>query len=146
MVQTVGQMTAKHATVEIKAVTSETWVDISGSAIAVIPGGGDHLLGDSHTFESAQALIALGKLNPLDWTLRGVYTEDDEEIVDLLHGFFENEERINLRYRPRPGWIWTSEGFIANPGAPEADGTSGDILTIEFNYHGTNLQLSRATT
>ena len=148
MAQTTGHGTSKHATLEIRASTSATWVDASGWAAAVTPGGGDHMIGDAHVFDGSWPLVALGKLNPLDWTVRVIYTEEDEEGADLLHGFYENQEQIDLRYRPfgASGWQWFITGFVVGPAVPEADGDSGDILTVEATVHGTGLTLTQATT
>ena len=148
MPQTDRHGTSKHATLEIRASTSETWVDASGWAASVTPGGGDHLIGDAHVFEGPWPLIALGKLNPLDYTIRIIYTEAAGEGADLLHGFYENQELVDIRYRPfgASGWQWRCSGLVTTPSVPEADGDSGDILTVEATVHGTNLTLTTATT
>lgn len=148
MAQTIGHGTSKHATLEIRASTSAAWVDASGWAAAVTPGGGDHMIGDAHVFTGVWPLTELGKVNPLDWGIRIIYTEEDGEGADLLHGFYENQEQIDLRYRPFgiSGWQWFITGKVVGPAVPEADGDSGDLLTVDATVHGTGLELTTATT
>ncbi|HUV67128.1 MAG TPA: hypothetical protein VMW24_24785 [Sedimentisphaerales bacterium] len=147
MPQTDGHMTSKHSTLEVSSdqvsavgnVT--TWTDISGSSNALTPSGGDHMTGYTHSFgEFHDPLTGIGKVEPASVVARAIYTEEDEESTDLFQGFYENETRIWMRYRPAGAgagnWEYIFHGHVVGPCIPSSDATTADILLVEATLWG----------
>ena len=142
MAQTVEQMTSKHSTLAVAA-DCLNYTDISGSSNKFDPSGGEHMTGATHTFEGHDPLIALGKKEAYTGTISAIYTEEDTEAADLLQGFYDNQDRICVRYRPKGdgvgNWEWIYSVYIVGPVTPVSDATTGDILVKDVPWIGTLL-------
>jgi len=149
MAQTTGHMTGKDLTIQVSTDDS-TWTDIGGSSSSVSPDGGARGTGSAHTFATALPLIGIGPKEPVTLTLRMVYTETDSEAVDLVDGYFDNGTLIYLRYRPTGdvgsgGWQFHGHGYFTKPIAPAVDADSSDILSVETEWFGVELEKEAQT-
>ena len=144
-VQTIGQGTSKHSTFEVSADQVAAyddvvnWTHLGGSVSVLTPGGGDHMTGSAHTFAEHTPLTALGKINPITHTVRIIYTEEESEAADLIDGFFENQTRVWIRYKPfgtDGSGVFIYRGFFTGPVVPPSDAGSADILTAEIPFFG----------
>jgi len=145
---TVGHMTAKHSYIEVSH-DGATWTGINGSVSAVTPSGGDHMTGTLHVFGGHWPLIGIGKRNPSSWTIRYPYTEVENEFTDLVDGYFENQDPVYIRWRPKGNaagnWQFVGWGYFLNPVHPASDSTTGDLLANEVTWFGTEVERSVAT-
>ena len=144
-VQTVGEMTSKHSTLEVSADQVDAyadvvnWTHLGGSANSVTPGGGEHMTGSSHTFTGHDPVIGIGKRNPITHTVRIVYTEEESEAADLIDGFYENQTKVWLRHKPGGDdghGVFVVRGWFTGRVEPPTDATSGDILLVEVPFFG----------
>ena len=103
------------------------------------------MTGSSHVFCEHIPLVGLGKREPLEATVRIIYTEEESEAADLIDGFFTNQTRVYLRWRPAGSaagnWEWTTRGYFTGPVVPAGDATSADILTVEVPWFGADISM-----
>jgi len=140
-------MTSKHATLELSSDDTgnyndvAVWIDISGSANSVEPSGGASMTGAAHTMgEFHLPLIGIGKREPVEATIKSIYTEETGEAVDLIDGFAENQTLVWLRHRPKGpvagAWEWVGRGYFTERPKVATDAESGDILIVETPWWG----------
>lgn len=147
--QTNGQITSKHATLEISGdqvaaygdVTN--WVDISGSVNSVEPSGGAHMTGSTNTLGPFHdPLIGIGKKEAVEATIKAVYTEEAGEAVDLITGYALNQQQVWLRHRPKGSasgaWEFVGRGYFTEEPKVATDASSGDIILVEVPWFGKN--------
>lgn len=150
--QTTGQITSKHSTLEVSsdqvAAYSDVgnWIDLSGSVSAFEPTGGASMTGSTHTYGPHHLpLIGIGKREPVEATVRIIYTEEDAEATDLIDGFAENQTLVWLRHRPKGAvagaWEFVGRGYFTERPKVAPDATSADILLCEVPWFGRELDL-----
>ena len=134
-----GQTTAGLAWVKAKVFVSpdgSTWTDVSGHGASVAVSGGERVVGAQHTMEGDVAIIKGGKRNPLQLTVRYVYTEEAADPFEIIRAIHEDAPGdFYVQYTPvDPGGFWfkTGLGVLENPGYPGGEAGSGDIVMSEF--------------
>ena len=144
MVQTIGHMTSKHSTLEVSK-DGVNYTDLGNSTNSFAPAGGSHGVGSTHTFTGTTPVVGLGRKEPITATIRMVYTEVDGEAADLFDGFFNNQDEIWVRYRPKGAavgsWEFVGRGYCPDPIVPASDATSSDIIVKEVTWFGTELPM-----
>lgn len=136
MAQTTGGTTARVSTVGISA-DGSSWTDISGYTNAVTGTDQDRTSGETYTFDGDKAIVGVGKREPVESTIKIVYTEGAGEAWKVLRAAFENATPYYVRYTVKPATTGNSRftsdaGYITNCPYPEVDSTSGDPVTCEF--------------
>lgn len=137
MAQTTGAVSCTDAKVEFST-NGSSWTDVSGSANSVDPGTQTRQNGETYTFQGDTAILTAGKREPLDVTVRAVYTETAGEAYATLRAAFEATGSVGyIRYSPRGGAtgqdVYTSPaGIITDCSYPMADATDADPKLMEF--------------
>lgn len=138
MAQTTGATTARVATVGISS-DGSSWTDISGFANAVTDTSQDRTSGEDYTFDGDTAIIGVGKREPVESTIRIIYTEGAGEPWKVLRAAFENATDYYVRYTVKAATTGNSrftsgKGQIISCPYPEIDTTSGDPVACEFTF------------
>ncbi len=136
MAQTQGAVACVDAKVEFST-NGSSWTDISGSSNSVDPGTQTRQNGETYTFQGDTAILTAGKREPLEITVRAVYTETAGEAYALMRAAFEAAGSVGyIRYSPRGGAtgqdVYTSPaGIITELPYPMADATDADPKLME---------------
>ncbi len=137
MAQTTTAPSCTDAKVEFST-NGSSWTDISGSANSVDPGSQTRQTGETYTHQGDTAIITSGKREPLDITVRVVYTETAGEGWALARAAFEAAGGAGyLRYSPRGGLsghdqYTTPAGILSELNYPTTDATDADPKLLEF--------------
>lgn len=62
--------------------------DYSGEIISVTPGGGNRKNGEHYTADGAGAIITVGKVEPEEWVIRGVYTNGSTGLYRIAYNYW----------------------------------------------------------
>jgi hypothetical protein len=100
-----------------------SFTDQSGYSNAVEPGSQSRQSGETYTFDGDGALITYGKREPVDLTVRVVYTEDAQSHWEAARTAFEAGTRWQVRWCPSGN---TAGKFSFTSGA--------DSKITEFNW------------
>jgi len=136
MAQTEGGISFVDCKVETSPDDS-VWTDISGFNASVALGGGSRQTGEAYTFDGDTAIIKGGKREPLEITVRVVYTEGASDPFEVVRALYEAGSDFYVRWSPKGGdsseFLFTSDaGIITNPPYPSGEAGSGDPVMIEF--------------
>lgn len=135
-------MSACAMCVEINTGGTTTWSDVSDDVTVVTPGARTRMSGQAYTLGEDIALTSVGKLEPVEWTLRGIYTEGTAT-TDVWNSLYTAQSTtcgglFAVRYAPK-GCATTSQVFalpaltteVISLTPPVGDGASPDILMYE---------------
>ncbi len=136
MAQTTNAISFAGAKVEVST-DGTTWTDISGFATAVELGGGERQTGTAFTFDGDTAIIRGGKREPLEVTVRVVYTEGASDPAETVRAAYENGTDLYIRWSPKGGasgdaLFTTDAAVVTTPPYPAGEAGSGDPVVIEF--------------
>lgn len=132
--------------VEITDDGGTTWDDVSDDVTVITPGEGTRQTGEAFVFGEDLALVVFGKRDPLDWVLRGVYTEGTAttDVWNTLYTSWSTTcgGTLGVRYAPL-GCATTSQVFALPPATakvtsitpPLVDAGSPDVLMYEATVH-----------
>lgn len=98
------------------------WTDISGSAVSLSLDGGDQMIGEQRTAENNFALlVACGKTEPYNLTIRSVYSEDNPgAFLNAWSRFTGATKTLAARWSPRGGAAGTARFFTSADGSTDA--------------------------
>lgn len=136
MPQVTNAISFKNCKVEIST-NGTTWTDISGFANSIEVSGGDRQTGETYTFDGDTAIIAVGKREPWEITLKVVYTEGVNEPFEVVRAAYESGTSLYVRWSPKGGasgsFQYTSAaGVVTAVTYPSGEAGSGDPLLVEF--------------
>ena len=136
MAQTTNAMSFKSNKIEIST-NGTAYTDISGFANSVDVGGGDRQAGEAYTYDGDTAIIAIGKREPVEVTVKVVYTEGTGDPFETVRAAYEDGSALYLRWSPKGGstgafQFTTSAGYVTTLGYPVGEAGSGDPVLIEF--------------
>lgn len=133
--------------VEYNTTGGSAFTDASGELISWTWNSGARKAGQTNTIDGDMPLIAAGKLDAQEVTLRGVYTGASSGFWQDAQVAYQNGTLIYLRYYPAGSvagrYRWgsgtnASSGSAAGGGCivtqrpvPNLDSTSGDVFTYE---------------
>lgn len=100
MAQTTGAASMRSAVIEY-SIDSSTWTGISGVANSVEPSGHARISGEAYTAEGDEAIVTVGKEEPLELTLNIVYSETTTEGYLLLKALKESATACKVRWAPK---------------------------------------------
>jgi len=103
MPQTTDQMNFREAEVYIS--TGAGFTGMCGIMVAVAVSGGERMVGEEFTFCGDTPILVGGKRNPLDVTVRYVYTEQDDDPFELVRAQYETDGGGDLfiKWSPKGG-------------------------------------------
>ena len=144
MPQTTNALSSKAAKVYIST-DGSTFTDISGYGVSVEGGEQSRISGEAYTFDGDTAVITSGKLEPIEITVKSIYTEENTGIFETARALFEAGTTLYLRWQPAGNasgdFIFTtSEGVITSFQYPPIDAASGDPILCAFT-----LKVARVT-
>lgn len=136
MTQLSAAISLRDCKVEIST-NGTTWTDISGAASSVEVGGGDRQTGEVYTFDGDTALITFGKREPLEITVKTVYTEGTSEAYETVRAAYEAGTSLYIRWSPRGGsagnfQFATDAGVVTGAVYPVGEAGSGDPVVVGF--------------
>lgn len=136
MAQTTSAISFKNCKVEIST-NGTSWTDISGVATGVEVGGGDRQTGEAYTYDGDTAIITTGKREPLEITVKTVYTEGTSEAYETVRAAYEAGTSLYIRWSPRGGsagnfQFATDAGVVTGAVYPVGEAGSGDPVVVGF--------------
>lgn len=140
MAQTTDAKSFVNSKIEIAPETAGvagTYVDYSGSGNAIEMSGGDRMSSEAYTSDGDTPIVSEGKREPLEITVKGLYTEVAAELTEFLRAKYEANERIYLRWSPTQADVsgdfiyTTTRAVIINPVYPSGDASSADLIPVE---------------
>jgi len=146
MAQTTVAMSSKNGVVEY-SLDGSTFVLISGTANSVTVSGGDRKSGEAYTADGDTALIVSGKREPLEVTVKVLYTEaaSTPNAFEDLRTVYLSGAGACVRWSPTAYTAVGSNryttastagtaavGVITKFNFPSLDFASGDPIMVEF--------------
>jgi len=146
MAQTTGGISFKSNKIEIST-NGTTWADISGFANSVSVDGGDRQTGEAYTYDGDTAIIAIGKREPVEVTVRVVYTEGTGDPFETVRAAYEGGTNLYVRWSPKGGTAGnfqfaTGAGYVTAFGYPVGEAGSGDPVLVEFTVMAASITKS----
>ena len=119
-----------------------TWNDVSDTVSVVEPGARVRMTAEAYVLGEDIALTAVGKLEPVEWTLRGIYTEGTTT-TDVWNTLYTQQSTtcggpLAIRYAPL-GCATTFQVFalpattteVISLTPPMGDAATADVLVYE---------------
>ena len=100
MPQTTGAITGAAAAVSIK-IAAGAYVDHSGTAQSVDAATASRVNDSTYTFDGANAIIMLGKEEPVEVTVNFLYTEVALEAWELTYAAFKAGDLVQIKWEPK---------------------------------------------
>lgn len=144
MAQTTDQVSLANGGIEYST-NGTAWTALGGSASTVEDTSQSRMSGEAYTLDGDVALITTGKREPIELTVKAVYTEQSGETFEVIRALFEAGTPVYLRWSPKG--IGASGRFVFttcdNTGAaaagkiteftyPPLDASSGDPIMVGF--------------
>jgi len=131
-----GEMSFAKTKVEIST-NGTTWTDISGAATAVSVSGGDRQTGEAYPLNADVAVITTGKRDPIEVTVKALYTEGTSDAYETVRGAYEGGTSLYVRWSPAGGGTGkfqyaTDAGIVTNAVYPTGESSGGDPVMFEF--------------
>ena len=143
MAQTTGALPKSSFQVEVST-DGATWTDISGSASSVEEPEQARKSGEAFTALGDVAVIVSGKREPMEIVVNGVYTEETDEMFEVLRDIHEAGGAVYFRYASQGGatgaFQYTACGdagtaipvVLTNLKYPGFEADSGDVVMTSF--------------
>lgn len=138
MAQTTAAINGVASTVSVK-VASGSYVDISGSTQSVDAATATVMNSDTYTFDGSNAIILLGKFEPVDVTVNVLYTEvASTEAFMIVSAAFAAKSAVQVKWLPKgsasgANTIETNAtGYITSIDYPAVDASSADAIMASF--------------
>lgn len=100
MAQTTGAITGAAAAVWLK-VAAGAYVDHSGQSQAIDAVTASRVNSEAYTFDGDQAIILLGKQEPVEVTVNFLYTEVALEIWEIAYAAFIAGSLVQVKWEPK---------------------------------------------
>ena len=138
MTQATGVQEFFEAMVEVRPVGG-AWTDISGWGATVAVGGRERQVGEIYSHDGDHAIVGRGKLQPLDVTVRAIYTDGGLDPYAIVLPALENHTVLQVRWSPYGGQAgekqYTTDAthsHVTSCPAPSGEAGSGDPIMLEF--------------
>ena len=136
----------------VEIMTATTWVDYSDNLSVVEAPTWTRPTAEAHVFGETAPLTVVGKADPVDVTIRGVWAEGTADPFYVVYAQFTTacSGMAAVRWSPA-GCATTHDAFytsttksvVASLTFPDGDAGSADIIMWEFVVHSPNI--TRAT-
>jgi hypothetical protein len=100
MAQTTGAITGAAAAVSIK-IAAGAYVDHSGQAQSVDAATASRVNDSTYTFDGPNAIIMLGKEEPVEVTVNFLYTEVALEAWEVTYAAFKAGDLVQIKWEPK---------------------------------------------
>lgn len=132
-IQTANAISQSDCKIEISA-NGTAWTDISGETASVDPGEQTRQSGVIFTHAGDTAIVTGGKREPIDITIKFVYTEQNTEAAEVLRAIHEAVGgAIYVRYSPKNGatgaaQFTSDKGVLTSYTYPATDAGEGKAV------------------
>lgn len=136
MAQTTDAVSSVDADVAIN-VNGGGETKIEGFSTSVETSGGDRMIGELYTHEGDTAVITSGKREPIEVTVKYVYTEGASDPFEAVRAAYEGRQTVVVSWWPK-GDVSTNFQFDSDASYvksfkyPDIEAESGDPLLGEF--------------
>ena len=148
MAQTTGQVPLACGQVEVST-DGSNWTDISGSAQSVSGTEQPRNVGEGYTLDGDAAVLAAGKLQPMDVVIQIIYTESDTEAYDIARAVHETACGAAYYIRWSPGGgdvgddrITSGAGLVSNFQYPPMDAAAGGPIITSYTVRVPSVSVS----
>lgn len=138
MAQTTAAVNGVASQVFIK-VAAGSYVDMSGATQSVDAATATVMNSDTYTFDGDNALILLGKYEPVDVTVNILYTEVlTTEPFMVAQAAFAAKDAVRIKWLPKGAAVGANTietaatGFITSIDFPAIDASSADAVMVSF--------------
>lgn len=100
MAQTTGAITGAAAAISLK-VASGSYVDYSGQAQSVDEVTATRANSTAYTFDGDNAIILLGKEEPVEVTINFLYTEVALELWEIAEAAYQAGSAVQVKWEPK---------------------------------------------
>lgn len=139
MAQVTGSVSGRASKIEYSTNYS-TYTDLSSGANAIDIAGGDRMSGEAFTFDGDTAIVTVGKINPLEITVKQVYVATSVGHFAVLAALKDAATPCNIRWNHAASattgdWRFTAAtGSVLRCNPPNAAADSGDPLMFEWVF------------
>lgn len=128
--------TMKNCKLETSA-NGTSWTDISSSANSVTVDGGERMTEDLYTFGVDVATLTTGPREPLEVTVRLVYSEGSSDPFETVRAAYEAGSSFYVRWSPKGGatgefQYTTDAGVVTSFTYPGGESGSAEAIMCEF--------------
>lgn len=120
-----------------RSANGSSWTDIGGFVNGISVPAQTRMVGEEYTFDGDTAAIGAGKREPVDITVRYLYSEGASDPFEIWRADFETPTQTYLRWSPKNGqtgeFVFTTPAsWINSFGYPGAEAASGNPVTVEM--------------
>lgn len=142
MAQTTGAITGSAAAVWLK-VAAGAYVDHSGQSQTVDAVTASRINSEAYTFDGNQAIILLGKEEPVEITINFLYTEVALEIWEVAQAAFLAGSLVQVKWEPKGTAGKQIEslagGYITSIDYPAVDASSAGPVVASITVRAPGL-------
>lgn len=145
MAQTTGAITGSAAAVWLK-VAAGSYIDYSGQSQSIDAVSASRVNSEAYTFDGNQAIILLGKEEPVEITINFLYTEVAAEIWEIVQAAFLAGSTVQVKYEPKGTTGKQIEsvagGYITSIDYPAVDASSSGPVVAAITVRAPGLTYS----
>lgn len=145
MAQTTGAITGSAAAVWLK-VGAGSYIDYSGQSQAIDAVSASRVNSEAYTFDGNNAIILLGKEEPVEITINFLYTEVAAEIWEIVQAAFLAGSTVQVKYEPKGTTGKQIEsvagGYITSIDYPAVDASSAGPVVAAITVRAPGLTYS----
>lgn len=145
MAQTTGAITGSAAAVWLK-VAAGSYIDYSGQSQSIDAVSASRVNSEAYTFDGNQAIILLGKEEPVEITINFLYTEVAAEIWEIVQAAFLAGSTVQVKYEPKGTTGKQIEsvagGYITSIDYPAVDASSAGPVVAAITVRAPGLTYS----
>jgi hypothetical protein len=132
----------------VEIMTGTTWTDVSDSMTVVDPPEQTRMVGAAYVFGEDTAVISAGKREPVDVTVRGVWSEGTAAPFYTVYAEFTAPCGDMVAVRFTPGgcstshdtfYTSTTKSEVTSLTFPGGDAGSADVIMFQFVVHSPDL-------
>lgn len=135
MAQTTGAISGAAAAVSVK-IAAGAYVDHSGWTQSVDVATASIINSEAYTFEGANAIILMGKEEPVEVTVNFLYTEVAAELWELIQSAFQAQSLVQVKWEPKGTTGKEIEtmagGYVTSLDFPAVDASSAGPVVASF--------------
>lgn len=135
MPQTTGAVSGAAAAVSVK-IAAGAYVDHSGWTQSVDVTTASIVNSEAYTFDGANAIILMGKEEPVEVTVNFLYTEVALELWELIQAAFQAQSLVQVKWEPKGTAGKEIEtmagGYVVSLDFPAVDASSAGPVVAAF--------------
>jgi len=145
MAQTTGAITGAAAAVYLK-VASGSLIDYSGQAQSVDAVTATRINSEAYTFDGNNAIILVGKEEPVEVTFNFLYTEVALELWEVAEAAFQGASVVQVKWEPKGSTgkelITDAGGYITSIVYPAVDASSSGPVVASITVRAPGISFT----